>query len=483
MEQNQLQLEEDYESQRNEMSSIIEAKDGAIEQMTSERVEAEKQMQEMREAVQNTVEEKNSIVDYWKTENNKIIEENERRFTEKIQISQMNIEECQNEITLLRNTVDTLNGEAEDLQARLENAEDIAKDLGERNEEYRKSLEDAQGELERALQGKSLAEDKLAFFEHQVEGMQAEHQSVLSKHRSELEQARISAETLKTEVSEKNTEIERTGSEMQSLKDEVTKGKKKVKRLKRELDATKRDSQELAEGIRMEMEKVVDALHEEKMSLYSDVLSKDSQLQEARIHADQLVKEKEQWTARMRTSGSDETRTPRSIETDILVGNSDIEMGFTDKERLNLQIQQLRNEKDQIVANLEEKITGLRNDYCALEKSKREQDLKNAELTAKLAHKQREDTTKGVIDPKQKLQLYGSEVKTMRGEFEMLKKEASGFADASKMLLGQLESELTGMILNAAQVQQQQQKQDPQQQQQQQQFGQLEQVSSSLLIT
>ena len=458
------------------MSSIIEAKDGAIEQMTSERVEAEKQMQEMREAVQNTVEEKNSIVDYWKAENTKIVEENEQRFTEKIKVSQMNIEECQTEITSLRNTVETLSGETEDLEARLENAEDIAKDLGEKNEEYRKSLENAQGERERALQEKSLAEDKLAFFEHQVEGMQAEHQSVLSKHQSELEQARLFAKTLKDEANEKDIEIERAGKEIENLKEEVTKGRKKVKRLKRELDVAKRDSQELAEGIRIEMEKVVDAIHEEKVGLYSDVLSKDSQLQEARIHADQLMKEKEQWTARMRTVGSDETKTLGSLDTDILVGTSDIEMGLTDKDRLNLQIQQLRNEKDQIVANLEAKITTLKNDYCDLEKLKREGDLKVAELIAKMAHKQHEDTTKGASDPKQKLQLYGNEVRSMRGEFEMLKKEASGFADASKMLLGQLESELAGMILNAAQVQQQQQpKQQAQQQQQQQQV--LEKVS------
>ncbi|XP_065072154.1 nesprin-1-like [Rhopilema esculentum] len=440
MEIRQTELEENYEAEIGELSNVIEAHEETIAETGKEKLEIEKSMQEMREEVQRVVEEKDSIVENLRNEKNRVLEDNELKFNEKIEMSQSSIVDCQEEITNLRNKVDSQNEEIEVYKARVKESEDMAKSFSEANENLQASLANIQFELEEAIQNKNLVEDKLAFFEHQVEGMRNEHENQVSRHQFELDQATIAVEALRRGIAERDQVIAGFGNDIHVLKDDLIKNKKKSKRLKRDLETAKRSSQELSAGIRVEMEKVVDEMHQEKANLYSDMLSKERELQEARIHTDQLMKEKEHWNIR-----------PREIE--LLTGSSGTEKPMGDTERLSLQVNQLMREKEKVIDNFESKVSQLKDDLFAMEKVKRGGDLKIAELTAKLDHLQQKGGLAETSEQQEKLQDYSTKVKSVKGDFEELKKEASGFADASKLMLGQLQNELTGMILTAAQKQ------------------------------
>ena len=444
MEIRQTELEENYEAEIVELSNVIEAHEETIAETGKEKLEIEKSMQEMREEVQRVVEEKDSIVENLRNEKNRVLEDNELKFNEKIGMSQNSIVECQEEITNLRNKVDSQNEKIEVYKARAKESEDMASGSSEENENLQASLANIQLELEEAIQNKNLVEDRLAFFEHQVEGMRNEHESQVSRHQFELDQATIAVEALRRGIAERDQVMASLGNEIHELKDDLNRNKKKSKRLKRDLETAKRSSQELSDGIRVEMEKVVDEMHQEKDDLYSDMLSKERELQEARIYTDLLMKEKEHWN--MRTK-----------ETELLTGSSDTEKPMGDTERMSLQVNQLMREKEKLIDNFELKVTHLKDELFAMEKIKRGGDLKIAELTAKLDHLQQKGGLAETSEQQEKLQDYSTQVKNIKGDFEELKKEASGFADTSKLMLGQLQNELTGMILSAAQKQNAQQ--------------------------
>ena len=442
LENNQRDLEEEIESRVNELNIIIDTHKLTIERMSSEKVEIEKSMQEMREVVKQVVEEKDSLVGYWKNENSRLIEESERKFNENVEVSQRNIEECQAEILALRGQVDAQAGEIESLHEQLNTTEASARELAERTDGGEILVASLRSELGRALEEKSLLEDKIEFFDHQVDTLRNEHGREVQMHQGEIEKLNIVVQDMRTTLHEKDQAITKLESEKQSLNDEINKGKKKIKRWKRELETSKKSNQELTDIIRLEMEQVLSEIQDEKASLYSDVLSKDKQLQELRIHADQLVHEREQWNSRLRSSAP--------IESDVLVGNADInKVGFTDKERLSMQVNQLKAEKDEIVAGLESKILQLKNDYDVMEKSKREGDLKMAELQARLNHLLKQDPTRDKSDQRDKLENYESEVRSLKGDIELLKQEANGLAGSSKMLFGQMEKEITSLLMGA----------------------------------
>ena len=441
LEGNQRELENEFEARSEELNSVIESHEETIERMNVEKVEIEKSMQEMREVVKQVVEEKDSLVEYWRNENRRITDESEKKFKENVEVSQRNIEECQAEIIALREKVNLQFGEIEDLQERLNAAEISAKDLSERNDSYEEVLVNLRGELGHALEEKSLLEDKMAFFDHQFNGMKAEHGRELQAHQEEVEKLSAVAEAMKMSVSEKDQVIVGLGIEKQGLDEEISKSKKKIKRLRRELETSRKSNQELADAIRLEMEKVLYEVQGEKASLYSDVISKDKQLQELRIHADHLVHEREQWNSRMRTSGS--------VETDVLVGNADVKEGLTDKERLGMQVNQLKAEKEEVAANLEGRIVQLKDAYDEMEKRKREGDLRTAELQARLDLLLKQEAAKDNLKQKDKLESYGAEVKNLKGDIEMLRLEAAGLAGSSKMLFGQVEKEITSLFMNS----------------------------------
>ena len=443
LENNQRELEEEFESRVDELNSIIDAHEETIERINSEKIGIQKSMQEMREEVRRTVDEKNNIVEYWKNQNGKILEENEMKFSEKIEISQRSIEECQMEIIALREQVESQNKEIESLKEQLNTAESAAKDFGEKKDNCEVIVTNLRNELERALEEKSLFEDKLTFFEHQVDGMKNEHGKEVQMHQNEVEEVNGAMEALKIAVDDRDKEIAALESEVQSLKEELGKSKKKSKRFKREMETLKKTNQELGDGVRIEMEKIVNEIQDEKAALYSEVLAKESQLQEVRIHADQLMQEREQWNSRVRTSGP--------VQHELLVGSADIEMGFSDKERLSLQVNQLKAEKEQVMGTLENKIIQLKSAYDDMEKKKRESDLKAAEFQAKLDHVIKQGTVKEKSKQKDELEGYGLEVKSLKGDIDMLKQEASGFAGTSQMLFGQMEKEITNLLMNAAQ--------------------------------
>lgn len=445
LESNQQELEEEFEARSTELNSVIDSHEETLERMSAEKIEIEKSMQEMREVVKQVVEEKDSLVEYWKNENHRITDESEKKFKENVEVSQRNIEECQIEIISLREKVSLQLGEIENLQEHLNAAEISTKDLGEQNDSNKVLLGNLRDELGRALEEKSLLEDKMAFFDHQVNGMKMEHGRELQAHQDEVRKLNGVVEALKMTVSEKDQAIVGLEIEKQGLEDEISKNKKKIKRWRRELETSKKANQELADAIRLEMEKVLYEVQGEKASLYSDVLSKDKQLQELRTHADHLVHEREQWNSRMRISGP--------VESDVLVGGADIKVGFTDKERLGMQVNQLKAEKEEVVANLESRIVEFKNAYDEMEKRKREGDLKTAELQARLDLLLKQEAAKDKLKQKDKLDSYGSEVKSLKGDIEMLRLEAAGLASSSKLLFGLAEKEITSLLMNSTQGQ------------------------------
>ena len=442
MESNNEAVEEELEMRTGELSSIVDAHEETIARLSSEKKEIEKSMQEMREEVQCTVEEKNRIVEHWKNESEKLVADKEAKFKERINMSQSSIEELQAEIVSLRRQVDLQNTETDDLQKSLSVAETAAKDMMEERGSYDASLENVSRDLEHALRERSLLQEQLLLFEGQIDGMKAEREMETRRNEADAASASEVLEALRMAVVEKEHAVSALETEVGSLKEQVNKGKKKAKIYKREVEASKRIGQELANGIRVEMEKVLSEVQEEKAALYADVLSKDSQLQEIRIHADQLVQEREQWNAKIRTSGP--------VQSELLVGSGDVELGFTETERLSMQVNQLKAEKDLVVAHLENKIVQNTNDYYDLDKKKRECDLKLAELQAKCEHLQKVSSAKEKSSHQHKLTAYDAEVKGLKGDIETLKQEASGFAGESRMLLGHVKDELTSMLTNAA---------------------------------
>ena len=444
LENDRQDLEKESESRANEFNSIIDAHKSDLERMKGEKIELEKMMQEMREQVKQTVEEKNSVVEHWKNENSRILEESEIKFNENIEVSQRNVEECQVEIMSLRRQVDSQLEEIRNLQERLSVAETSARDLSERNDSSEALLTNLNSDLGRALEEKSLLEDKIAFFEHQVDGIQTEHRRELQLHQNEVEKANSVIAAQRLALSEKDNAIGVLESEIQAVRDELIKGKKKSKRWRRELETSQKTNQELADAIRVEMEKVLNEVQNENASLYSELLSKDKQLQELRVHADHLVHEREEWNSRMKLSGR--------VESELLARNSDDRMRLSDNERLSMQINQLNYEKEQAIAHMESKMAQLKDAYDAIAKRKREDDLKAAELRAKLDQQLKEVRAKDDSGQRDKLERYDVEVKGLKGDIEILKEEASGLADSSKMIFGQMEKELVALLTNAKQV-------------------------------
>ena len=444
LENDRQDLEKQNESRINEFNSIVDAHKSDVERTKAEKIELEKMMQEMREQVKQTVEEKNSVVEYWRNENSRILEESEKRFNENIEISQQNVEECQAEIVSLREQVDSQIEEIRVLQERLSVAETSARDLSERNDHSEALVASLNNDLGLALEEKSLLEDKIAFFEHQVDGIQTEHERELQSHKNEAEKVNSVIEAQRLALSEKDNAIGVLESEIQAVRDELIKSKKKSKRWRRELETAKKTNQELADAIRVEMEKVLSDVQNENASLYSELLSKDKQLQELRIHADHLVHEREEWNSRMKLSGR--------VESELLGKNSDDRMVLSDNERLSMQINQLNHEKEQAVAHMESKMTQLKDAYDALAKRKREDDLRAAELRAKLDQQLKQVRAKDDSGQRDKLERYDIEVKGLKGDIDVLKQEASGLADSSKMIFGQMEKELVALLTNAKQV-------------------------------
>ena len=444
MEKNLIQVTNEHDSHAHELNTLIDAHEETIERTASEKVELQKSMLEMRNEVKNTIDERDGIVSHWKFEASRIVEENVQQNADAIQQNISVIEELEAEINSLRRSVDAQHMQIDALQAQLDTAESRAQHLAQQNQQYSNAAGNINNNLERALQERNLLADRLAFYELQLESIQNESTDTVHKLRNDIEAAERAIQKLRHEVVERENAAVGLREELRISREELEKARKKAKKIKRELDSSKRVDQEIAMNIKQEMENVVNEIQDEKSDLYSQLLSKESAFQEARIYAQQLAQEKEYWVGNMRTTGP--------VDSDVLLGSSDSRPRSPELDGLSLQVQQLKREKDLTVANLERKIAQVTEDYVDVEKRKRHGDLEIAELKARLQHIERGTVeARSKSQKEKKLQVFSNEVHHIKGDFEVLKNETANFAVESKNMLGQLENQLTGLILNSVQ--------------------------------
>eukprot|EP00794_Sanderia_malayensis_P012652 gene12652-13951_t len=441
LEKNQIETEKHYESNSDMLNALIDSHEQKIDVVSEEKLELQKSMQEMRSEVEKTISERNDIVNYWRNEADKIAKESNEKIDDLMKMNDSIVQEHSSEINKLKKVIHEQTERIETLQKEFNENKEISKqyeDLRREHDEVKQQNESEMIEMKKALddslQSRHLLEDKLAFYEHQMEIFEQANNDQLDEVRKEIETAEEIIQRLRSDNESKERIVG-------SLEEEIGKYRKKMTRLKKEADSSLRGNEEQTQNIRNEMENVLKEVQDEKELLYSDLLAKERSLQETRIHADQLMKEKELWITNKRNSGNKET--------ELLLQSSD-GISRSSPESLSLQIQQLNQEKDTVVLQLENQVSQMSADYFNLEKSKRLGDLQIAELKAKLKSSETASIEEKKDETKDKIVSFKNEMNNIKGDFEALKKEATNFTTDSKNLLSDLETELTSFVLSSA---------------------------------
>ena len=454
LEESSFQTGELYKDEKEEWNNSVFSLKEANETLATEKFGIEKSMQEMRQEMEGILREREEMVDHWKSKLDSVVMESSAKETALQTVLQQAITERDQQIALLNAKVEQLELQLSEVSDRHQSTLMKITELSNLNEEIEQFAATNKSELEKTLQERAAVEDKLTFYQSQVEEYVRQKEAEVNSIRAENESTKSAYENLLSDKSDILGNIQGLQNEITNLKHEIERRSKMIKKLNRENESVKKDKEELGSRIRKEMETVLTDIHDERTISYSNALEKESALQELRIHADLIMKEKDHWREKVRQSGKIESERLQGSSVDNLqTGSSNFteQNALTpDDEGLHLQIQQLRREKDLTVNGLESIISNLKSELYEVKKAKSLQDLEIIELKSHLELLKKDVTSPKKSEiPSDKYEVItnvSSKVKGMRIEFEELKQETQQMTAGAVIALEEFKESLMTLV-------------------------------------